>query len=385
MVFRLGKTYQMMQRSIKVSLRFATDKKRRRLDHLLRRLRRLTNRYIDYLWEYGGALDAATLHAIPCAHLSYRQRADCLKYALDIIASTKASAAALGGTPSKPRLRRSFKFSSLTATVERGRGSFDFVLKISSVIPGKRIVVPFRSHRRLNYWLEKPGAKLLGGCIIKGDVAVLWIRLADGPVKTEGNALGIDIGYSKLIVDSEGEVYGSRVKELCAKVRRKKLGSSGKRRACKERDDYIRWAVKQLPWRRIRLIAVENLKNLKRGKKPNRSKRFRQAIAPWTYCQVIARVEQLAQENRVRLAFVDPRDTSRICPFCGKAAKENRVGERFQCVVCGYSADADYVGARNVIAKTTGNSRQSMVAGSNESRKVILFGNHGAESFRQRG
>src|SRR6266511_5983739 len=141
-----------MQRAVKVSLKFATAKKLRRLDHLTRRLRRLTNRYIDHLWNGDGGLDAATLNAVFCPHLSYRQRSDCLKYALEIIATTRASAKVLGKEPSKPVLRRSFKFSSLTATVEVGKGSFDYVLKISGLVAGKRMVLPFKSHKRLNHW-----------------------------------------------------------------------------------------------------------------------------------------------------------------------------------------------------------------------------------------
>jgi IS605 OrfB family transposase len=354
-----------MQRSIKVSLKFATAKKRRRLDHLLRRLRKLTNRYIDSLWHNDGELDAATLNAVPCPHLGYRQRSGCLKYALEIITATKKSAAALGVTPSKPRLKRSFRFSSLTATVERGRGSFDYVLKISGVVPGQRIVLPFHSHRRLNYWLGKPGAKLLNGCVIQGDSAVLWIRLPDEPPKTEGDELGVDIGYHKLLADSDGGMYGQRIKELCHKVYRRKTGSHGKRRARKERDDYIRWAVKQLPWGRIRVLAVENLKHLKRGKKKNRGKQFRKRIAPWSYRQALARVEQLAHENRVLLHAVNPRNTSRECSVCGSVAKDNRRGEKFRCRSCGFHSDADTNGARNLIARTRGNSRQPMVAGAN--------------------
>src|SRR5260370_11031331 len=103
-----------MQRSVKVSLRFATAKKRRRLNHLLRRLHKLTNRYIAHCWEGEGRLDAATLNAIPCPHLSYRQRSACLKYALEIIACTSASAAATCQTSSLPPLRPTFKLSSLT-------------------------------------------------------------------------------------------------------------------------------------------------------------------------------------------------------------------------------------------------------------------------------
>jgi IS605 OrfB family transposase len=300
-----------VKRAVKVSLKFATAKKRSRLDHLLRRLRKLTNRYISHIWNHSGALDAATLNVIPCLHLSYRQRSDCLKYALEIIASTRASAAATGKVASMPCLKRSFKFSSLTATIEPGKGSFDYVLKISGVVPGKRLTLPFKSHKRFNYWLSKPGAKLLNGCVIQGDMAILWIDLPDLPVREEGDELGIDLGYNKLLADSEGGKYGLEIKARCEKVRRKKPGSKGKRRAQQERQDYINRTVKEIPFARLRLIAVENLKHLKRGKKPNRSKLFRKRLAPWTYRQALTRIEQLAAENRVHLAHVNPRNTSR--------------------------------------------------------------------------
>ena len=355
-----------MKRSVKVSLKFVTATKRRRLDHLLRRLRRLTNRYIECLWTGEGGLNAATLNSIP-SKLGYRQRSDCLKYALEIIAATRASAKKLGQDANKPIFKRSFKFSSLTATVEPGRGSFDFVLKISGLVTGKRIMLPFKSHKRLNYWLAKPGAKLLNGCIINGEKAVLWIDLPDLPVKSDGDKLGIDIGLNKLMVDSDGEIYGTRIKEICAKVRRKKSGCKGKQRARRERDQYIRWAVKRLPWSRLKIVAVEQLKNLKTGKKSNRSKLFRKTIAPWTYCQALERIGQLAEENRVLVVTINPRGTSRTCPSCSWEAKANRVGEKFLCQVCGYNADADFVGAQNIIAKTAcGNSRQSMVAESSK-------------------
>jgi IS605 OrfB family transposase len=351
-----------MQRAVKVSLRFVTARKRRCLDHLLRRLRKLTNRYLRHIWDQGGQLDAATLNAVPCPCLSYRQRSDCLKYALEIIASTRASAQALGKQASCPRLRRSFKFSSLTATIEPGKRSFNYVLKVSSTIPGQRLVLPFKSHKRLRYWLNQPGAKLLNGCILQGDRAVLWIKLPDQPEKDEGDRLGIDLGYNKLLVDSDGQTYGTDIKRLCEKVRRKGPGSAGKRRAQAERRDYINRAVKQLPWDRLRSLTIEELKNLKRGKRPNRSKTFRKRIAPWTYRQALQRIEHLAAENRVHLAHVDPRNTSRECPVCNWIAKENRQGEKFRCQRCPYQADADFVGAQNILARTCGHSRQSMVA-----------------------
>jgi putative transposase len=47
---------------------------------------------------------------------------------------------------------------------------------------------------------------------------------------------------------------------------------------------------------------------------------------------------------------VDARNTSRTCPSCGNVAKENRATQaKFECVRCGFAANADHVGAMNVL------------------------------------
>ncbi|MFG2025225.1 RNA-guided endonuclease InsQ/TnpB family protein [Streptomyces sp. NPDC048825] len=47
---------------------------------------------------------------------------------------------------------------------------------------------------------------------------------------------------------------------------------------------------------------------------------------------------------------VDPRNTSRTCPACGHTAQENRTTQaKFQCTACGMSANADHIGALNVL------------------------------------
>ncbi|MFE1879593.1 RNA-guided endonuclease InsQ/TnpB family protein [Streptomyces diastatochromogenes] len=51
-----------------------------------------------------------------------------------------------------------------------------------------------------------------------------------------------------------------------------------------------------------------------------------------------------------RVIPVDARNTSRTCPECGHVAKENRTTQAtFECVSCGFAANADHVGARNVL------------------------------------
>lgn len=53
-----------------------------------------------------------------------------------------------------------------------------------------------------------------------------------------------------------------------------------------------------------------------------------------------------------RLILVNPKNTSRCCPRCGHTSKENRKTQaQFKCVSpnCGYTENADLVGAINVL------------------------------------
>ncbi|MGW7409931.1 zinc ribbon domain-containing protein, partial [Streptomyces sp. NPDC054833] len=56
-------------------------------------------------------------------------------------------------------------------------------------------------------------------------------------------------------------------------------------------------------------------------------------------------------ESAGRLTIpVDARNTSRTCPDCGHVAKENRVTQAdFKCTACGFTGNADHVGATNVL------------------------------------
>jgi len=135
------------------------------------------------------------------------------------------------------------------------------------------------------------------------------------------------------------------------KINRRKPKSKGKRRAVRQRDNFIRQQVNRLPWNELGLLAIEDLKNLKRGKRRNRGKAFRKAMIPWTYCQVIEAIHQKCQENRVHLVTVEPAYTSQTCPSCGKVSRNNRKAEKFKCIDCMYSQDADTVGALNILTK----------------------------------
>jgi putative transposase len=49
------------------------------------------------------------------------------------------------------------------------------------------------------------------------------------------------------------------------------------------------------------------------------------------------------------LVAVPPQNTSRKCSECGRTSAENRKTQsKFVCVECGFSANADFVGAVNI-------------------------------------
>lgn len=355
-----------MIRSIPISINLATNSKKRALQTLVGEVRSSINFFCKSLWSTPGELNAETLNRFSGGSLSYRHRSNSLKIALETVSTTKKNARALGVKPSIPTSKNAITLSSLVCKIEPGKRSFDYVLKISGLKPREPIVIPFKSHKRLNYWLAKPGASFKQGAIIdlSRNRAILWVNTPQEEGTKPGKTIGVDIGKNKMLATSEGEFLGTEFKKVCDSVRRKKPGSKAKRRARATRSDYINKTCKQLPWSLLGTLKIENLKNMKRGKKPGRGKSFRKAMAPWTYREVGTRLTQLAQENRVCLELINPKNTSRMCPQCGLVAKENRVGEMFKCVRCNYTADADFVGALNISHAPPVNSRQHMVAGS---------------------
>lgn len=341
-----------MKRACKVSLKFATARKRRAVAGLLRSYRAAVNFFLRSLWEHPGALDAATLARLGKTRLSQRYKSQALKQALEMVAATRKSAAALGIDPTCPLFTGAAVLDGKFIEIEQGRGSFDLIIRLSCLKAGTRLTIPTRKTIVLNKWLAMPLAKVVQGCALSETGIVLWVELPDLPCKEEGDIIAVDIGVNKLLSDSEGHHYGTGFKVIRDKVLRKKSGSAARRRAHRERTTFINRVLKQLPWGRIRVIGHERLHDLKRGKRKGRDKNFRKAISPWTYRLVLTRIEELAQENRVRPVSYDPRNTSRECPRCGAVRKDNRKGERFCCQLCGHADDADTVGARNGLART---------------------------------
>ncbi|MFF0596779.1 RNA-guided endonuclease InsQ/TnpB family protein [Streptomyces antibioticus] len=68
------------------------------------------------------------------------------------------------------------------------------------------------------------------------------------------------------------------------------------------------------------------------------------------WAQFLGILANKAESAGRRTIPVDARNTSRTCPECGHVAKENRLTQaRFRCTVCRFTANADHVGATNIL------------------------------------
>jgi len=68
----------------------------------------------------------------------------------------------------------------------------------------------------------------------------------------------------------------------------------------------------------------------------------------WTFDRLYVYVEYKAKEHGITVEQVNPENTSRRCSHCGFTHPDNRDGEEFECLKCGYKNHADYNAAKNI-------------------------------------
>ncbi len=188
----------------------------------------------------------------------------------------------------------------------------------------------------------------------------------DAPIKPE-DAIGVDLGVVRLAADSDGNSFsGSSIdesRERFAKHRAglQKCGSrSAKRRLVRIRknESNFRKDVNHCISKEIvglakgtrRAIALENLKGIRDRITVGRKQRARHH--GWAFSQLRLFIEYKAKLAGIPVVMVDPRNTSRTCPECGHCEKANRKSQsEFLCRHCGYSNNADFVGALNIREK----------------------------------
>ena len=109
-------------------------------------------------------------------------------------------------------------------------------------------------------------------------------------------------------------------------------------------------AVRQALCNRPVVVAVEDLSHL-RGR--TKSRQLSRIVSRWARSVWRERLEFRTRAGGSRLETVNAAFTSQMCPdpACGFVHKDNRHGDTFHCLHCGWDGDADVVAALNLLTR----------------------------------
>ena len=354
-----------MIRKSTLSLNFSNKGKLKILDDLIIEYNQLVNKFIDYLWTNNlttGKFVSNCKQFNNLTFLSARLVQCVAKQALQICKSQN-----------KKKKKTKPEFKKLVVELDerffelfQNFNSFDFWFKLKSLycrVNNKnnkitKIFFPSKKHKHFND-LIKDNFELKKSCRIrktdKGFFLDIFFEKEDVPKRTKGRKIGIDIGYKKICVSSDGYCFGKEIEKICNKISKKKRNSKSYKRSLVERTEYINKTSKQLFefYQNIKEIKIENLKNVKHQSKF--SHRFNNKLQYWSYSKFINRIKMTSEINGVQISKVNPAYTSQTCSFCNKNNKLSRNNEIFECVYCGKILDSDHNAALNIFMKPRSN------------------------------
>ena len=213
------------------------------------------------------------------------------------------------------------------------------------------------------------------------DIAVqVEIECVD-PVHSSKEETAIDLGIARFATLSDGTFYEplNILKTLSAAVARAQRDLSRKVKFSKNwlkqkakinkihtsiaaaRNDYLHKISTAISKNHV-LVVLEDLKvaNMSASAKgtienPGRIVKqksgLNKAILDQGWVELRRMLEYKQQWRGGLLVVVPPQYTSQTCPECGHVHKDNRKTQSvFKCVRCLYTANADHVGARNILA-----------------------------------
>lgn len=206
-------------------------------------------------------------------------------------------------------------------------------------------------------------------------------ELTEMPIHPSKTAVGVDLGIKKLVTTSDGQVIAPKnsfkanqlkIAKLQRKLRKKtKFSQNWKKLNLKInklhhhianiRHDYLHKVTTTLS-KNHAMIAVEDLKvaNMsksasgtieKKGKNVKAKSGLNKSILDQGWSMLVDMLAYKQQWRGGLLVKVNPQYSSQTCCQCGHVAKENRQTQaKFECVECGYVANADFNAARNILA-----------------------------------
>lgn len=221
-----------------------------------------------------------------------------------------------------------------------------------------KLKLPFKKTPNLNKLLKQ--GKLLGGIRLLKTGIDFNVEIETPLKKITGSTVGIDIGKTVALSVSNNTVskpnkHGHDLNTILKVLSRKKKGSRGFRKTVEHRKNYINWTVNQLNFFGIKEIKLENIKNLRKGKRVSRS------LSHWNYTEIFGKLNRKCEELGVRVSLVSPAFTSQRCSVCGWTQESNRKGMLFKCKKCLMAMNADLNASKNIVLNLRGNSKERLL------------------------
>jgi putative transposase len=233
----------------------------------------------------------------------------------------------------------------------------------------KRLHVPKKLGARLKVKQHRPleGTPKTAHLVLRADghwYVLIVCDIGEAPEKREGDAIGLDLGLTHFVADSNGGAVEnprcfaksqSKLRRAQRKAASRKRGSNRRRKASKEaakqhlkiarqrRDHAHKTARNYVD--DYAFIAVEDL----RVKNMLKNRHLARAIADasWSACKKILALK--AEEAGVRVVEVSPRYTSQRCFRCKEIVQKSLSVRTHVCPKCGYASDRDTNAANNIL------------------------------------
>lgn len=280
-----------------------------------------------------------------------------------------------GGTPGYPKFKKpgfndSFKFTSGVISNKH--------------VNGKKVELP-KGYGVATLGSTPPEGKIKSTTISKR-AGKWWVsfllEVEDSEECSPNSAIGIDMGIAKFATLSDGTYYESAKalkqgsKKLTKLQRQLAKMVKGSNRY-KEQKAKIAKHHKHIADIRVNhahqisskiakkhnVIVVEDLKlaNMTKsskgtvenpGKKVKQKSGLNRSLLDQGIGEFIRQLDYKSSKYYGKLIKVNPAYTSQTCSCCGSVSKDNRKSQAaFKCLDCGYTDNADYNAAKNILAK----------------------------------
>lgn len=343
-MIKAHKRPKVMRRSARVYLNHLNRGKRYVLIGFLRQCHDITQYFIDLFWQRrdfrSDLADIDTIHRATNRFNITTRLAQCLaKQAKETVKASHAF------KNKKPELHKHITtLYSHFVKVEPFYGSFDYTVKlIGSGAP--RMVIPVKSTKVINHFIDDGWNFSKTIRLGRKDNKLFIDFIMEKPkprLKEEGVIMGMDSNYKNGFCFSDGQRVGTEIYSRIQKF------------TCRQKHTYeevkslIGHALKQVDFSNVRMLCIENLKKVKHNKRGKFPRTFNRRLSHWLYAYAANLLKRKCEEQGIRLERKSPAYTSQFCSVCRRWDKRNRVGDRFKCVICGFSNHADLNSAQNL-------------------------------------